>query len=73
MIKLLEWTFPQRKITEHRKILSQAGDALDRLEAALDGETGWLDCGCVEKTVPEPMEGFLNDPFFHPKQRKCAG
>jgi hypothetical protein len=37
-----------KEIEAHRELIHKADKALDRMKAALDGETGWFDCGCVK-------------------------
>ena len=69
MIKLLEWTFPHKKIEEHRLILQEAEHAIEKIEAALDGETGWLNCGCVEKS--ETVKESDNVALSYPQRSKC--
>lgn len=37
-----------KEIDSHVKLIERTDKAIERLTAALDGETGWFDCGCVK-------------------------
>ena len=67
---LLEWTFPFRKIQKHLQIIKETGEAIEKIEAALDGETGWLDCGCVEKS--ETAKDIIDDTCAYSQRRQRA-
>jgi len=45
-----------KMIEDHQKITSDADEALNKMIAALDGETGWFTCSC-------------NDNRKHPQRR----
>ena len=37
------------QIDEHHQITIQTNEALDKMIAALDGESEWFDCNCIQK------------------------
>jgi hypothetical protein len=37
-----------KMIDDHQRITSEAEQALDKMIAALDGETGWFTCSCKD-------------------------
>jgi hypothetical protein len=69
MIKLLSWLIrPLEKnkealnqIKKHRQLLHETNDAVDQMIAALDGETGWFECGCREKIKKECTNGTIQN------------
>jgi len=38
-----------KMIEDHKEVTAKANEALNLMIAALDGETGWFSCSCVEK------------------------
>ena len=46
------------EIEAHLKLNYQAGQSIDKLIAALDGETHWFECGCKEV---EPKKKQVNN------------
>ena len=38
-----------KMIENHSRITSEADKALTQMIAALDGETGWFSCSCIDK------------------------